>query len=51
MTLDEAMKAKALFRLYPFSGFKPCGKLTGRYFYETALDNEKEADIKESEGK
>ena len=49
MTLDEAMKA--LFRLYPFSGFKPCGKLTGRYFYETALDNEKEADIKESEGK
>lgn len=46
MTLDEAMKAKALFRLEPFSGFKRCGKLTGRYFYETVLSNEKEEDIK-----
>lgn len=46
MTLDEALKAKRLLRLEPFVGWKPCGKLTGRYFYDSALDNENEKDIK-----
>jgi hypothetical protein len=46
MTLQEALKAKKLLRLIPFKGFKPCGLLTGRYFYETVLDREAESDIK-----
>ena len=42
MTLEEAFKAKHLLQLVLFKGWKPCGKLTGRYFYETATGSEDE---------
>lgn len=46
MTLEEAFKAKHLIQLVLFKGWKPCGKLTGRYFYETATGSEDEKYIK-----
>lgn len=46
MTLTEALKAKHLLSLEPFAGWKPCGKLTGRYFYDTATGIEDERYIK-----
>ena len=46
MTLQEAMNAKHLIYLEPYCGFKPCRGLTGRYYYDTATDSEKEQDIK-----
>lgn len=46
MTLEEALSAKKLMKLTPYRGYSPCGTLTGRYFYETATDEEKETDIK-----
>ncbi len=42
MTLDEALKAKHLMHLTPFVGWKPCGRLTGRYFHDTATGSEDE---------
>lgn len=46
MTLQEAINAKHLRRLELGSGYIECGKLTGRYFYETLGEVEKESDIK-----
>lgn len=48
MTLEEALNAPrgSLLLLKPFEGFKPCGKLTGRYYYDTLLEKEDESDIK-----
>lgn len=48
MTLEEALKAKPhnLLQLEPFVGFKKCGKLTGRYYYNCVTDKETESDIK-----
>ena len=46
MTLEEALKAKHLLQLVLFKGWKPCGKLTGRYFYDTATGSEDEKWIK-----
>lgn len=46
MTLDEALKAKHLLKLVAYVGWKPCGKLTGRYFYDTATGSEDEKYLK-----
>lgn len=46
MTLEEAFKAKHLLQLVLFKGWKPCGKLTGRYFYDTDTGSEDEKYIK-----
>lgn len=46
MTLDEAMKAKKLMRLVAFRGWQPCGKLTGRYFYDNLTGEANPSDIK-----
>lgn len=45
LTIEEAMKSKKLMRLFPFRGYQPCGKLTGRYYYNTSLDKEDPKDI------
>ncbi len=46
MTLDEALKAKHLMKLSPFQGWRPCGNLTGRYFYDTATGEPKDEYLK-----
>lgn len=40
MTLEEAMAAKKLMLLTPFCGWSKCGKLTGRYIYDTIAGRE-----------
>jgi hypothetical protein len=40
MTLEEALKAKHLMLLVPFHGWKRCGRLTGKFFYDTATGKE-----------
>lgn len=47
MTLQQALKAKALVRLIPYVGWMPCGRLTGRYFYDYPLERKPvEEDLK-----
>ena len=40
MTLEEVFKAKKLMYLEPFSCFRKCYGLTGRYYYNTATNKE-----------
>ena len=46
MTLDDALKAKQLLKLEPYVGWKPCGKLTGKYFYDTLTNKEDDDHMK-----
>lgn len=45
MTLEEVFKAKRLMYLVPFSGFRKCYGLTGRYYHDTTLHKESEDNI------
>ena len=45
MTLEEVFKAKKLMYLVPFSGYKKCYGLTGKYYHNTALNKEDDSNI------